>query len=166
MRPMRLLALLALTVGCGGATPAAAPPPAPDPIPETAGPDCGVVADKLAIVVHADAPDAQAGATSQLRARCTADRWSDEARNCFATAQSDAEIDGCRAHLDEAQNAALAKVAPAHDAWGTPPGAPPAAAVPAEAPAVDTMAPATPRRATRGAQTGGDATSDPQEGGE
>lgn len=163
---MRLLALLVLTVGCGGSKPAPAPPPAPDPIPETAGPDCGIVADKLAIVVHADAPDAQAGAKAQLTARCTQDHWSDEARSCFATAESDAELDGCRQHLDEAQNAALDKVAPPHDAWGSPPGAPPAPDVPETTSApVDRMAPPK-KRTTRGAQMGGDATSDPQEGGE
>lgn len=163
---MRLLALLVLTAGCGGAKPAPAPPPAPDPIPETAGPDCGIVADKLAIVVHADAPDAQAGAKAQLTARCTQDHWSDEARSCFATAESDAELDGCRQHLDEAQNAALDKVAPPHDAWGSPPGAPPGPDVPETTSApVDRMAPPK-KRTTRGAQMGGDATSDPQEGGE
>lgn len=166
MRLMRLLALLVLTVGCGGATPPPAPPPAPDPIPETAGPDCGVVAEKLAIVVNADAPDAQAGAKAQLKTRCTQDHWSDAARSCFGTAESDAELDGCRQHLDEAQNSALDKVAPPHDAWGAAPGAPPAADVPAETTApVDTMAPPK-KRTTRGAQTGGDSTSDPQEGGE
>lgn len=154
---MRLFALLAFSVACGGSPkPAAAPPPAPDPIPKTAGPKCDVVADKLAIVIHADQPDAQAEAKAQLKARCSQDNWSDEARSCFATVESDAELDGCKQHLDDTQKAGFAKVAPDRDAWQGAAGSAPAAA-PAEAPK------AKPR--TRGAQPKGDS-SDPQEGGE
>lgn len=159
---MRVLALLVFTVACGGGAKqvAAPPPPAPDPIPKTAGPGCDIVADKLAIVVHADQPDAQASAKTDLRTRCTDDKWSDEARSCFATVESDAELDGCRQHLDDAQKTALAKVA--GDA------AAPTAPVPAAAPAPAEAAPAakpSKKRATRGAQPKGDS-SDPQEGGE
>jgi hypothetical protein len=158
---MRLLALLVFTVACGGgAKPVAtAPPPAPDPIPKTAGPACEVVADKLAIVVHADKPDAQAGAKAELRARCSDDKWSDEARSCFATVETDAELDGCRQHLDDAQKSALAKVT--GDAAAPTAPAPAAAAAPAD------TAPAKPskKRTTRGAQPKSDS-SDPQEGGE
>ena len=155
---MRLLALVVITVACGGGSkPVAAPPPAPDPIPKTAGPACDVVGDKLASVLHADKPDAQASAKAELTARCTSDKWSDEARSCFATVESDAELDGCRQHLDEAQKSALAKLAPA-SAEPTPAAAP--------APAVEAAPPKTPKkRATRGAQPKG-YSSDPQEGGE
>ena len=148
MRSMRLVALVVLTVACGGSKPPPPPPPAPDPIPTTAAPDCGTVADKLAIVMHADAPDAQAAAKAELRARCHDDAWSGEARSCFATVESDAELDGCRQHLTDAQKAKLA-----------PAGAP----APAAAPAPE----AAPKKArtTRGAQPKGDS-SDPQEGGE
>lgn len=168
MRSMRLLALLVLTVavGCGGSSkPAPQPPPAPDPIPKTPGPKCEVVADKLAIVIHADKPDAQAGAKAQLRARCNDDKWNDDARSCFATVETDAELDGCKQHLDDPQKAGFAKVAPDRDAWGDAAGAPaPAAAAPAAAaPAPAPKPKAKPR--TRGAQPKGDS-SDPQEGGE
>jgi hypothetical protein len=149
---MRLVALLVLTVAaCGGSKPPPPPPPAPDPIPTTAAPDCGAVADKLAIVMNADAPDAQAAAKAELRARCRDDKWSDEARSCFATVESDAELDGCRQHLSDAQKAKLA------------PGSAPAPAA-AAAPAPEA---AKPKKAhtTRGAQPKGDS-SDPQEGGE
>lgn len=165
MRAMRLLALLVLTVAvaCGGSSKkpeATTPPPTPDPIPKTAGPACDVVADKLAIVIHADKPDAQASAKAQLRARCTDDKWNDEARSCFATVETDAELDGCKQHLDGKQQEGLAKVAPRPDAWGGAAGsAPAAAAAPSEAPKPK----AKPR--TRGAQPKGDS-SDPQEGGE
>lgn len=159
---MRLLALLVFTVACGGGAKqvAAPPPPAPDPIPKTAGPACDVVADKLAIVVHADKPDAQASAKAELRARCSGDKWSDEARSCFATVETDAELDGCRQHLDDAQKTGFAKVA--GDGAATIMPAPAAASPPAEAaPAKKPAA----KRATRGAQPKGDS-SDPQEGGE
>jgi hypothetical protein len=159
---MRLFALLALTVGCGGSPKATTPPPAPDPIPKTAAPTCEVVADKLAIVIHAAKPDAQAGAKAQLRARCTQDKWSEEARSCFGTVENDAELDGCKQHLDDNQKSGFAKVAPTPDAWEGAAGAAPAAtAAPAEAP----KPAAKPKPRTRGAQTKGDS-SDPQEGGE
>ena len=165
MRPFALLVFVVATAaGCGGSSkPAAAPPPAPDPIPKTAAPKCDVVADKLAIVIHADKPDAQAGSKAQLRARCSEDKWSDEARSCFATVESDAELDGCKQHLDDPQKAGFAKVAPAHDAWEGAAGAAPAPAAAAPAPAEAPKPKAKPR--TRGAQTKGDS-SDPQEGGE
>ena len=171
MRPMRLLASLvaslALTVAaCGGSSKPAAttPPPAPDPIPTTTGPDCAIVADKLAIVVHADKPDAQPAARGNLKRHCVDDRWSDNARSCFATVETDDELDGCRQHLDDAQRAALEKLAPARDAWTgeapAPAAAPAATAAPAPAPA-----PAPKKRSTRGATPKGDS-ADPQEGGE
>jgi hypothetical protein len=148
---MRVAALIVLTVAaCGGSKPPPPPPPAPDPIPTTAAPDCNAVADKLAIVLHADAPDAQAAAKSELRTRCRDDKWSDAARSCFGTVESDAELDGCRQHLDDAQKSQLAKLAPGGEA------------TPAAAPA---PAPPKSKAHTRGAQQKGDS-SDPQEGGE
>jgi hypothetical protein len=160
MKPMRLLALLVsllFVAACGGSPkPAAAPPPAPDPIPKTAGPDCGVVADKLAIVVHADKPDAQPMAKGNLKSRCTDDQWSDEARSCFATVESEAEIDGCRQHLTDAQKTAIAKHVPAGELEAAP--TPAAAAAPVEQPKQKT------KRSTRGAKPKD--SSDPQEGGE
>ncbi len=165
MRAMRLLGLLVLSVAvaCGGSSkkPDTTPPPTPDPIPKTAGPACDVVADKLAIVIHADKPDAQAGAKAQLRTRCTDDKWNDEARSCFATVESDAELDGCKQHLDDAQKEGFAKVAPTPDAWGGAAGEPAAAPAAEAAPAPKPKA----KPRTRGAQPKGDS-SDPQEGGE
>jgi hypothetical protein len=164
MRVMRLLALLVLTVAafaCGGSgKPVApsAPPPAPDPIPTTVGPDCKVVADKLAIVVHAAKPDAQASASADLRTRCADDKWSDEARSCFATVESDTEIDGCKQHLTDAQKPALEKLAPTNDAWSGGAAAPAAAPAPAAKPEPK-------KRSTRGA-TPKTESADPQEGGE
>jgi hypothetical protein len=161
MRLLAIVVLLPLTVACGGSSKPAAAPPAPDPIPKTAGPDCAVVADKLAIVVHADKPDAQGMAKGNFKARCTDDKWSDEARSCFATVDTEAEIDGCRQHLDEAQKAAFAKHAPP-SATASAPKAEAAAAMPADAkPAEKPKA----KRSTRGAQPKGDS-SDPQEGGQ
>jgi len=164
MKWMRLLALFVLTIAasCGGSPKPAPEPPTPDPIPKTAGPSCDVVADKLAIVIHADQPDAQAEAKTQLRARCTGDTWSDEARSCFATVESDAELDGCRQHLDDTQKSGLARVASGSAAaGGAAAPAPAAAAAPAAEPPPKPKA----KRSTRGAQPKGDS-SDPQEGGE
>jgi hypothetical protein len=159
---MRLLALLAVTVaiGCGGSPkPAASPGAAPDPIPKTAAPACDVVANKLATVVRADQPDAQLQAEGNLKAGCTDDKWSDEARSCFATAATEAEVDGCRQHLDAQQQASFANYVSSSPA----PVAPAAAAAPA--PEAEKPAPKKAKRSTRGAQPKGDS-SDPQEGGE
>ena len=154
---MRVLALLVLTVAmaCGGSSkPApATPPPAPDPIPTTTGPACDVVADKLAIVIHADKPDAQASARDGLRRACTDDAWADDARSCFATVETDDELDGCRKHLSDAQKPAFEKLAPPRDSWTGAPveSAPAAAAAPPPA-----AAPAPKKRSTRGASPKGD----------
>ncbi len=169
MRSMRLLAslVLCITAACGGSSKPAAPAepvPAPDPIPATAGPDCKVVAERVAIVAHADKPDAQAGARAAVRSRCANGGWSDEARNCFATIETDAELDGCKAHLSDAQKAAFHEVVPPRDAWSGEPIQPaPAGAAPAGATAAPPPAPK--KRSTRGASPARDS-ADPQEGGE
>lgn len=164
MRALALLVLTFATLACGGSSKPAAPvepAPAPDPIPSTAGPDCAVVADKLAIVAHADKPDAQAGARAALASRCTNDAWSDDARNCFATIESDAELDGCKQHLSDTQKAKLHEVVPPRDAWtGEPVETAPAGSAPAPAKA------APKKRTTRGATTKEEDAADPQEGGE
>lgn len=165
MRALASLVLAFATLACGGSPKPAEPvepAPAPDPIPSTAGPDCAVVAERLAIVAHADKPDAQAGARSALARRCAADRWSDEARNCFATIESDAELDGCKQHLDDAQQAKLHEIVPRRDPWTGEP----VEAEAAPAPAASAPAPAPKKRATRGATTVPEQSADPQEGGE
>lgn len=163
MRAMRFVASVVLAIAvmaCGGSSkpaPASPPPPPVDPIPTTAAPACDLVADKLAVVIHADKPDAQATARGNLRRHCADDKWSDDARSCFATVETDDELDGCRQHLTEAQAAAFGKLAPPRDAWtGTPAEAPAPAATPA---------PAQKPRTTRGA-TPARESADPQEGGE
>jgi hypothetical protein len=166
MRPMRLVASVVLStlVACGGSGKPASqtPPPAPDPIPTTTGPACDVVADKLAIVIHAAKPDAQGAARSDLGRACSDDKWSDNARSCFATVETDDELDGCRQHLTAAQAPAFEKLAPKRDAWT---GEPPSAAAAPAAAAPPPPAPAPKKRSTRGATPKGDS-ADPQEGGE
>src|SRR5688572_30545293 len=109
--------LVAVLAACGGSAPKSATGPGvgnaetADPIPKTKGPDCAVVADRLATVAHADAPDRQ-GARDKLRMRCTDDKWSDEARNCFATVETDAEVEGCTKLLTEPQRGQLQLGAP------------------------------------------------------
>ncbi len=116
MRAMtRFAVLLLMAAACGGGTPKTATGPGvgsaevPDPIPKTKGPDCAIVADRLATVAHADTPDRQDEARNMLRTRCAEDKWSDEARNCFSTVETDDEIDGCHKLLTDAQRAHLHK---------------------------------------------------------
>jgi hypothetical protein len=136
MRTRLVLVALCFLVACGGgakksATSATEPPPAGEPIPKTAGPACAAVADQLAIVVHADhAPDQQSAETAKtaatLRTQCETDKWSDEARNCLGSVQSQSELDGCTKLLSEPQRKAFASSSePSRDAAPVMQAAPP-----------------------------------------
>ncbi len=117
---MRLGALsTCFVLACGG-TPAAQKA-TPDPIPKTAGPSCKVVVQHLATLGDRDplADDANAKASATLRRHCESDGWSDDARSCLATAQSQPELDGCKGMLTEAQRQAFPAPAPAKDPWAS-----------------------------------------------
>lgn len=166
---MRLLRLapfaLCSIIACGGGgkkpTTTAAQPEAPgDQIPKTAGPACAAVAEQLAIMLHADrAPDQQSAETAKtsasLRSQCEADKWSDEARNCLGSVQSQGELDGCSKLLTETQRKAITAASAPPDREGM---------MPAEAPKAEE-----PKRRTRGAvkkDKGTKGDSDPDDGGE
>ena len=106
-----LLLSLSLLVACGGGGSkqvATVEPPKPDPIPATAGPDCKT-AITAALTTATDVPDdLKAKMSVVLETRCTEDKWSDEARSCFATAQTSDEAQGCaEGKLTEPQLAAV-----------------------------------------------------------
>jgi hypothetical protein len=155
MRSMtRILAVLLLAAACGGGsskstTTTPVETPTADPIPTSPGPECSVVAEKLAIVVEAEKPDAQAGARELIQARCTQDKWSDEARSCFATVENDAEVEGCKKKLTDAQRTKMG------DAPESTANAPSGGATPAPTPAVDSTK-----------KKGSTRSADPEEGGE
>lgn len=163
MRAMtRFAVVLLLVAGCGGGGGAPKRSTGPgvgagetaDPIPKTKGPDCAIVADRLATVAHADTPERQAEARDKLRTRCADDKWTDEARSCFATVETDDEIEGCGKLLTDAQRAQLdlpAAMNPKGNAASSP------------APGGDSGKSKT-RGGTRGA--GQKSSSDPCEGGE
>ena len=118
--------LLVLVVACGGAAaPAPAPSPKPDPIPQTDAPSCKQVGEHLATLAERDPAQDEAKVAKPLRDRCDRDAWSADARSCFATAQSPAELDGCRQLLTASQRDALARASsttlPANegDPWNT-----------------------------------------------
>lgn len=151
-----LATVSSLVAACGGGGSKASKPTMPDKpavvgdqIPTTAGPECTVVAEHLAQVAFADNVDAQPGAKEKFQARCTQDKWADDARSCFATVETDDEIDGCKSKLTDAQRGKLGD-APAADA--APAATPETMAAPAEAAAKNKT------RTTRSA--------DPEEGGE
>jgi hypothetical protein len=176
MSEMRIVTILVFAAACGGGRAKSdqtmpTPHQPVDPIPSTSGPACGVVADKLAPVASADepdAPDAQDKVHAQVKARCTDDKWADDARSCFATVETDAEIDGCLTKLSDDQRPAAAKALgkSAAEAEAAPQSAP----KPPPAPGGSKGG-----KGTRGAvqrnssdpEEGGEAKgSDPQEGGE
>src|SRR5438445_3678647 len=107
---MRLVALILVVEACGGGK-HAAPSPAPDPIPKTAGASCTQVVAHLATLADRDPTQGEA-ANEALRARCDTDAWSDEARSCFATAQSEPELDGCKGMLNDRQKQAFVAAPP------------------------------------------------------
>ena len=161
---MRLTVLLGfLLVACGGSPKHAAPPPTPDPIPQAAGASCKEVAAHLATLADRD-PTEDAGKGAPIEQRCESDRWSDDARSCFATAQSQPELAGCETKLTDAQRQAFVKVAPQAakpaDAWGGQGSGKPDDASPPD----DDKEKAA--HHTRGPVQKGDHTSDPCEGGE
>jgi hypothetical protein len=108
-----------LAAACGGAAPKQISDPASggdgtradghiaDPIPATAGPACATVAERVVQVALAEQPGSQPQAIEIVRKRCTEDRWSDAARNCLATVETDGELQGCREHLSEPQQKAV-----------------------------------------------------------
>ncbi len=152
-----LIFLTPLVGACGGGgakTSGTTTPDKPaevgDQIPATKGPACAVVAEHLAQVAFADNVDAQAGAKDSFQTRCTQDKWADDARSCFATVETDDEIEGCKTKLTDAQRGKLGDAAPAADASAQ--SAPETMAAPAGA------ADKKKTRSTRSA--------DPEEGGE
>ncbi len=114
-----------------------------------------------------------------LRTRCADDKWSDEARNCFGSVETDAEVEGCAKHLTDAQRGHLHRGSPEtapKDPWsgggapaGKSAGNPATAPAPAPAPKSGTRAPR-PRNSSDPCE-GGERkdkrnSSDPEEGGE
>lgn len=157
---MRLLAVLLLTAACGGsAKPAktstdstsAGSGAVADPIPRTAGPECTVVADRLAIAAAPDRTDEQAKIRADAATRCREDQWSDEARSCFAAVENEAEFEGCVGMLTPEQKAKL----PGRSAEAPTEGAAPA----------DPVAPMK-EPASAKKKPGGTRSADPEEGGE
>lgn len=103
------------TFGCGANPSSPAEPAVPaaqrDPIPHTRGPSCKAVADRMASVIGEHAPSQPEGDVhyhGMYELRCETDQWSDEARSCLATINSDAEADGCTRLLSRDQQRALA----------------------------------------------------------
>jgi hypothetical protein len=151
---MRLHALLvSVVVACGGSPKKATTPPPADPIPKTAGPSCKAVVEHLATLGDRDPTQAAKG-DATLRGKCESDAWNDDARNCFATAQSDAELDGCKSMLTPGQREAFG-------AGKDAPGGGAAAPAPAAAPTPAMAAPKHSRGPVKKGKTG-----DPDEGGQ
>jgi hypothetical protein len=169
MAPMRfLLAAVLLASACGGSSTKQISDPGSagaadgtttvvaDAIPATAGPPCATVAERLAQVALAERPKNQPQAIEVVRKRCADDRWSDDARNCLATIETDDELEGCRRHLSGPQQQAVERDLDA--ALGSPAVLP--AAKKSAPPPAPTTTPSTTRGPTR--RTG----ADPCEGGE
>ncbi len=109
--PFVLAAITASQLGaCGGGPKAVAPKapePVADPIPRTAGPECKLVAEHLMQVVPAEDPETRGKFGEVARTHCEADKWSDEARSCLNTIESEPEAEGCLELLSDPQRQAF-----------------------------------------------------------
>jgi hypothetical protein len=98
MRPMMRALLFSFVVAaCGGgsAKPVVKPEePKPDPIPMTAGPTCKAVGEQI-VTFNDMSADLKSKAAALVETRCTDDKWTDEARSCFATATNGGEGEAC-----------------------------------------------------------------------
>lgn len=110
--------LLALLVACGGSSkPVAQASPdglngqhQADPIAHTPGPTCKAVADHMAIILGDHQPaqlDGDVHLHAVFETRCDRDQWTDEARSCLATMESEPEAEGCTNMLTKEQQRAL-----------------------------------------------------------
>jgi len=114
------------------------------------------VAAHLATLADRD-PTKEAAPDVAMRNRCETDAWGDDARSCFATAQSEPEVDGCKSMLTDLQRKSFGEDAkPAQGA---------AAAAPAAASAPPPTPDAAPTHRSRG-PTKKSKTGDPCEGGQ
>lgn len=150
--------LLSLLVACGSSAPkpAATSSETADPIRKTGAPSCQAVVEHLATLGDRD-PTQGAKPDPALRAHCETDAWTEDQRSCLATAQSDAEVDGCKGTMSAAQKSAFA----------APPVAPAAAAAPPPAGGGATESMSTKSHSTRApVKKGSSKTSDPDEGGQ
>jgi hypothetical protein len=161
---MRVLALTFAMwcMACGGGNKKVeSTAPTPDQIPRTAGPECSAVGEHLATLADHDAvkgPDKAMGA--KLTEHCKADAWTDEARSCFATANTDDEAEGCVKLLTDTQKKVFTDVAKKGE---------PAAVQSDAAAAPPKEAPKTPSKGTTRGATKKDKptrTGDPCQGGE
>lgn len=137
--PLALPFVLAIAACGGSPKPAApkAPEPVADPIPRTAGPECKLVAEHIMQVVPAEDPETRVKFGEVARTHCETDKWSDEARSCLNTIESEPEAEGCLKLLSDQQRKAFmadaSKLDPgskgdAETAGAAPPPPPPAKA--------------------------------------
>jgi hypothetical protein len=123
--------LIALVIGCGGASSKPVvqePKPEPVAMQKPPAPACAAVADKLASIMAQEDPDAKADSikarADAVTKRCEADQWSEEARECFGTAENEVDGKGCSKFLTEAQMTAVGKDVEAADPQPAPAMAP------------------------------------------
>ena len=123
--------LIVLAIGCGGSSNKPAvqePKPEPVGIQKPPAPNCIAVGDKLASIMAQEDTDAAAASikakADAVKKHCEADQWSDEARECFGTAENDVDGKGCSKFLTEAQMTAVGKDVEAADPQPTPAMAP------------------------------------------
>ena len=113
------------------------------------------MAAHLATLADRD-PTKEAAPDVAMRNRCETDAWGDDARSCFATAQSEPEVDGCKSMLTDLQRKSFGT-----DAKLEQGAVPAAAAAPAPTPAADQAPTHRSRAPVKKSKTG-----DPCEGGQ
>ena len=104
---MKTLALALALAACGGGTKPEPKKPEPAPvagIKKMPTPTCAATSDTMTVVILAS-NDAMPSDTEVkeikaiLKTRCETDGWSDRAKECLATMESEADADGCASML-------------------------------------------------------------------
>lgn len=108
---MKTLALALVLAACGGGTKPEPKKPEPAPvagIKKMPTPTCAATSDTMTVVILAS-NEAMPSDTEVkeikaiLKTRCEADGWSDRAKECLATMESEADADGCASMLTAEQ---------------------------------------------------------------
>ncbi|HLL22638.1 MAG TPA: hypothetical protein VK427_10925 [Kofleriaceae bacterium] len=111
---MRLALVCVLCAACGGSSKSST-------TPKETGPTCDAAATAILSPVSQDKEQTDAmlqkreELTTFVRTRCTDDRWSADARRCFASVQATADVERCASLLTPAQVDAFSA------AFGAPP---------------------------------------------
>jgi hypothetical protein len=110
---MKAIAILIAVGACGGSSPQPVQP-APPLVRTPAAPSCLAVSDRMTILRSSQEPEPEKAELRDfailVKERCAIDQWSDEARDCYGTAETGAVAEGCAKTLTPDQNLTIMRM--------------------------------------------------------